>query len=413
MTEKADHEHGPSNETAPPTVSGRRVVVVGGGNGGITTAARLLRDGFDVNVVDPRSEHVYRPLLSFVGGGRADLRAATRTQASTIPDGCRWVRDRVVGVDPAAGSVSLAGGERLSYDQLVVATGMEPDWASCPGLAEALLTDYVTTNFITDLAPKTWRLVQQLRSGTALFTLPPGPVSNGGSALKAMFMACDYWREQGRLADIEVVFVTATPSVFGVREVDETVAAAIEAYGIDVRSSSVLTSMTSSPPTAHIASEGRPDDALQFDFAHVVPPYRAPSWIADSGLSGDRAAGFVEVDPQTLQNRTWTNVWSIGDVAGTPNSKSGAAIRKQAPVLAANLGAVARGATPTERYDGYSAAPITVSRSRLSLFEFDEQYRPMPTTRWPFLNKPRRASFLFDRYGFPQIYWRRILRGKA
>ena len=389
------------------------VVVIGGGNGGITTAARLVRDGFEVSVVEPRETHVYRPLLSFVGAGRASLAAALRDQAATIPDGCRWVRERVTSVDPQTSTVNLGDGTPLRYDQLVVASGMEADWQACPGLAESLLTDSASSNFITDLAPKTWRLVQALRSGTALFTLPPGPVSNGGSALKALFMSCDYWRATGRLGDIKPVFVTPTSTVFGIPEVDQRIAGVLAGYGVSVVAESAVTSVSAEENVARLSTDGGPGKDVRFTFAHFVPPYRPAAWITSSGLSGDGADGFVAVDPRTLQHRQWPNVWAIGDVAGTPNSKAGAAIRKQAPVVAANLAAVDRGGEPTEHYDGYSAAPIAVSRRTLSLFEFDEAYRPAPSTRWLDLTKPRRTAWLFDRYGFPQVYWRRILRGKA
>lgn len=389
------------------------VVVIGGGNGGITTAARLVRDGFEVSVVEPRETHVYRPLLSFVGAGRAPLEAAVRDQATTIPDGCRWIRDQVISVDPRSSAVRLAGGTELHYDQLVLASGMEADWRSCPGLAEALLTDFASSNFITDLAPKTWRLVQALRSGTALFTLPPGPASNGGSALKALFMSCDYWRSAGRLGDIKPMFVTATSTVFGIPEVDDRIAGVLADYGVSVVTESVITSVSAEERVARLSTHGGSGEDVPFSFAHFVPPYRPAGWIAESGLSDDQADGFVAVDPRTLRHRRWPDVWALGDVAGTPSSKSGAAIRKQAPVLAANLAAVDRGGEPTEQYDGYSAAPIALSRRSLALFEFDEAYRPAPSTRLVDLTKPRRLAWLFDRYGFPQVYWRRILRGKA
>jgi sulfide:quinone oxidoreductase len=47
------------------------------------------------------------------------------------------------------------------------------------------------------------------------------------------------------------------------------------------------------------------------------------------------------------------------------------------------------------------------------LNEVDRDGRARPSV--PFLNPftPRRVTWLFDRYGLPQVYWRRILRGKV
>ncbi|HET6391756.1 MAG TPA: hypothetical protein VFG13_02965, partial [Blastococcus sp.] len=77
------------------------VLIVGGGNAGISLAARLLRDGAtDVAVVAPQPVHRYKPLLNYVGGGQATMADLERPMADVVPDGCEWIRDSVVAVDP-------------------------------------------------------------------------------------------------------------------------------------------------------------------------------------------------------------------------------------------------------------------------------------------------------------------------
>jgi sulfide:quinone oxidoreductase len=57
--------------------------------------------------------------------------------------------------------------------------------------------------------------------------------------------------------------------------------------------------------------------------------------------------------------------------------------------------------------------PITTSRQRLMLLEFDRHGNPAPTAPLVDLTRPRRATWLADRYALPVVYFRRILRGKV
>ncbi|MGQ4818417.1 hypothetical protein ACQ1ZK_14925, partial [Enterococcus faecium] len=106
------------------------------------------------------------------------------------------------------------------------------------------------------------------------------------------------------------------------------------------------------------------------------------------------------------------SIWALGDAAAVETVPSGGALRRQVDVLAKNI-AAARSGQQLQRYDGYTVMPITVSRRSLMLAEVDRDGRPQPSV--PFLDpvKPRRATWFVDRYVLPQIYWRRLLRGKV
>ena len=73
-------------------------------------------------------------------------------------------------------------------------------------------------------------------------------------------------------------------------------------------------------------------DEITYDLMHVVPPRSAPDWIKRSPLADPaNPAGYVEIDKNTLQHTRWPNVFALGGAGSSPNSKTGAAIRKQAP----------------------------------------------------------------------------------
>jgi sulfide:quinone oxidoreductase len=112
--------------------------------------------------------------------------------------------------------------------------------------------------------------------------------------------------------------------------------------------------------------------AIAYDFLHVVPPQSAPDWLKATPLADPaNPNGYVEVDKNTMRHVRFPEVFALGDAGSTPNSKTGAAIRKQAPVAVENLLAVMD--TTRERYD----------------------------------------MWLLKRYGLPFMYWNLMLRGRA
>ena len=392
------------------------VLIIGGGNAGISLAARLHRYGVkDVAVVEPSDNHLYQPLFSHIAGGRATASEATRPQRSVMPRGVTWIQDGAVDIDPAGNTVSLASGSQLRYGHLVVCPGLQLDWDKIPGLAEAVHSPFGASHYEFNLAPKAWTLLSGLKSGTAVFTMPSGPIKCGGAAQKPMYLACDYWREQGVLQDIRVVMVQPASTVFGVPGVDDELNRKIAEYGIELRCSSEVTSVDAAAQTVLIRDNATgATEELRYNVLNAVPPQSAPDWLKATELPalGD-AGGFVEVDPHTLRHVRFRNIWSLGDAAATTNSKSGGALRKQTKVLAKNLVAARQGKPLPEKYNGYSVCPFTVSRSTVVFAEFDDQYKPMPTIPKVPTWKESRASWVVDRDVFPQVYWNLILKGRA
>ncbi|RZU34586.1 FAD/NAD(P)-binding oxidoreductase [Blastococcus saxobsidens] len=389
------------------------VLIIGGGNAGISLAARLLRDGVrDVAVVAPQPVHRYKPLLNYVGAGEATMADLERPMADVVPDGCTWIRDAVESVDPATASVRTRGGRTLSGSTLVVCPGLVEDWDATPGLLQAYADGWAASTYVPGSTPQVWPRLSTLSSGSVVFTVPPEPASCGPTALKPLLMACDHWRRTGVLPSLDVTLVLPAATATGLPEADALLERTFEGYGIEVireaRTERVdwdVHALTLTSPTGRRVLE-------DVAFAHAVPHYRAPAWIADAGLAADAAPGLVDVDPETLRSRRHESIWAIGDAADLATRPSGGALRKQVDVLARNLAASARGRS-LHRYDGYTVMPITVSRRKLMLNEVDRDGRPSPSV--PFVDpfEPHRWSWLFDRYGLPQVYWRRILRGNV
>ncbi|MGF9754281.1 FAD/NAD(P)-binding oxidoreductase [Microvirga sp. 0TCS3.31] len=395
----------------PDTPQHHDVLVVGGGNAGTSLAARLLRDGApDVTVIESQPVHRYRPLLSYVGGGEATMSTLSRPADRVVPDGCTTLRDEVVAVDPAEMSVETRSGRRFTCRTLVVCPGLDEDWDATPGLREAYDAGWAASTFDDDTAARVWPSLRGLQSGRVVFTVPPEPAPCGATALKPLFMACDHWRRAGVLADIDVHLVLPGRSPLGLDGPDVRIEEALAAYDVRVHRESTVSRLEGRSVT--LDTPAGEEVVADVALAHVVPHYRAPRWVLDAGLAGDHPAGLVDVDPLTMRHRRFPDVWSLGDVADLRTRPSGGALRKQVAVLAPNILAGRLG-RPLEHYDGYTVMPITTARHRLMLVEVDRDGRPQPTVPWVDLTKPRAVTWWVDRYALPQVYWRRILRGRV
>ncbi len=391
----------------------QNIVVVGAGNAGISLAARIVRLGAErVTLVDERQVHRYRPLLNYVGGGQASLARLLRPMRAVVPPGCDWVEDSVVAVDPEASTVRTRGGRELPYDTLVLCPGLVEDWDSAPGLEAAYDEGWAASTFVDRSADRVWPALRDLRRGSVVFTVPPEPAPCAATALKPLFLACDHWRRTGSAADVRVRLVLPGSAVTGVDKADERLERGLASYGVEVLRDARVTGADPGARSLSVETAGGTRTLEGLDFAHAVPSYRAPGWLAESGLAGESAAGLVDIDPETMRHRRYDSIWSLGDVADVRTRPSGGALRHQVDVLADNLVA-ARDGGDLRRYDGYTVMPITLGRHRLMLVEVDRSGRAAPSVPLVDPARPRRLTWWFDRYVLPVQYFRRILRGKV
>ncbi|MDZ7787105.1 MAG: FAD/NAD(P)-binding oxidoreductase [Halofilum sp. (in: g-proteobacteria)] len=235
------------------------VVIVGGGAAGIAVAASLKarRPGLDIAIIDPSDVHYYQPGWTMVGGGIFDAEDTARTMGSLIPRDVHWIKAAVAAFEPRDNAVILDGCRVVQYDRLVVCPGLKLDWQAVEGLPETLGRNGVTSNYRYDLAPYTWRLVQELDKGRALFSQPPMPIKCAGAPQKAMYLSGDHWHRRGVLDAIDIEFHTAGAVLFGVKEYVPALERYIERYGTDVHFRSNLVAVDGPGRTRLVRCHGR------------------------------------------------------------------------------------------------------------------------------------------------------------
>jgi len=392
-----------------------KIVVVGAGAGGLATVASLQRrcGSLDITVIEPSDCHYYQPGWTLVGAGEFQVKNTVRAMEAIWPEGIKRIKGRVAGFEPDQNQLLLETGETVEYDILVVAPGLALDWEKIDGLSEALGRNGVTSNYRYDLAPYTWRLVQEMSGKQAIFTQPQMPIKCAGAPQKAMYLSCDHWRQKGLLSGINVTFATATDFLFGCKHYVPPLMEYIDRYGIDLQFQMELTKVDVDTKTAtfKLHKDGQDPSFVEreFDMLHVCPPQSAPEFVKTSPLA--HKSGWLDVDPHSLRHKTHENVFGVGDICGTPNAKTAAAIRNQAPIVAQNILRTLRGQELISSYAGYGSCPLTVENGKIILAEFGYEGKLMPTFPWD-STKTRRSAWLLKKYILPHVYWRMMLKGR-
>jgi sulfide:quinone oxidoreductase len=389
-----------------------RILILGGGTAGITVAARLRRAAahLDIGIVEPSESHFYQPLWTLVGAGVFPPEASRRREADFIPAGVEWIRDRVTEILPDQKAVATASGRRLTYDWLVVALGIQIDWTSIPGLAEGIGTRGICSNYSFEHVAYTWETIRTFKGGTALFTVPNTAVKCGGAPQKIMYLADDAFRRQGVRDRTKIVFASPQKAIFAVEKYRKTLESVIVRKKIDTRFRQNLVELRPDARQAVFENlDTHERSVVAYDMVHVTPPMSAPDVIKQSPLANEQ--GWCEADKLTLRHPRFPDVFSIGDSAGLPTSKTGAAVRKQAPVLVHNLLAAMRGGPTDAAYDGYTSCPVVTGYGKMVLAEFD--YDNKPKESFPFdQSKERYSMWLLKTQVLPRLYWYGMLRGR-
>ena len=391
-----------------------KFLIVGGGTAGITVAAQLTRGWFqnrDVTVIEPSDKHFYQPLWTLVGAGVAKKSETVRSEASVMPRKVNWIRDAVATFLPEENAVTLKSGEKHTYDYLIIAAGLQVNWQQIPGLAESVGRDGVCSNYSFETVDSTWEAIRQFKGGNAVFTHPSGAVKCVGAPQKIMYLADDRFREAGVRERTNVIHISALANIFAVPKYRATLEKVIERRGIECRFQTELLEIRPSEKIAVLRNVTTQETYDQpYYLLHVTPPMGPPDFLRQSSLAD--ANGWVDVDPATLRHRRYENVFALGDCSNLPTSKTGAAIRKQAPVVVTNVLAASQKQPLSAKYDGYTSCPLVTGIGKLVLAEFDYEKNPQET--FPLdQSKERWTMLALKRYLLPQMYWHGMLKGRA
>lgn len=364
------------------------IVIIGSGLAGLAVANRLSKQlpNAKLTIIDQKKEHNYQPGYTLLATGVwDDTNKVISNNADLMPDNIEWIEEFAGEFKPENNQVITESGKTVSYDYLVIATGLRLGYEKIEGLTvDDLGKNGIGSVYASpDIAKQTWQQMDEFRKtgGKALMTLANTDMKCAGAPLKMTFLLHDRLTQSGTRANSDIQFFSPKKtSVFSVPVVNENVLkrwAEFE-HPINVNFERVLTKVDTANKLAYFS---KPDGSLheeKYDFLHVVPPmFAVDSILKTPSLINEK--GWLDVDKYTLRHNRYPNIFGAGDINGTPKGKTAATVKKSAPVVVNNLIEVIQGKEPTNSFDGYTSCPLLVKEGQAMLVEFDYENNLTPS----------------------------------
>lgn len=322
---------------APAPRSGGHVVVIGGGYGGATAAKyiRMWSNGaVDVTLVERNPTFISCPISNLVLGGVKTIGDITVSYDGLRRHGVRVVQGDVTGVDPAKRTVTLAGGQTIGYDRLVLSPGVDFMYQQIPALnnnPDAQLR----IPHSWKAGPQTLALRQQLEAmpdgGIFAICIPRSPYRCPPGPYERACTVGHYFKTAKPRS--KILILDANQDVTSKKGLFTAAWNSLYPGMIEYRPQSELRDVDVQTRTAILEF-----DRVKADVLNVIPPQRAGDIARTTGLitANDRWCG---VDWLTLESAAQKNIHILGDATlsapGMP--KSGHMANQQAKVAAAAI----------------------------------------------------------------------------
>ncbi|TMS35560.1 hypothetical protein L596_002938 [Steinernema carpocapsae] len=395
-----------------------KLLVVGGGASGCAVShhfAKILPKN-QVAVVDPSKKHYYQPGFTLVGGGLMNFDSLVREEKDMIHPNSTWINAGVKRFLPKENKIQTTEGKDISYDYLVIATGLQLRYDMIKGLPEALDTPGVCSIYHPTYAQKTFKELQQFKGGNAIFTFPNTPIKCAGAPQKICYIAEDYFRLHGNREKANIIYNTTLGTVFGVPKYAKALMEVVNSRNIQLNTRHNLVEVKPDDRVAVfqlLDNEGKPTDQFknfEYSLLHVGPPCSPIEPLREASSTGlTDVNGWVNVDPLSLRSVAYENVFGIGDCLNTPNAKTAAAVSSQFKAVRKNLRSAMDGKGSVAQYDGYASCPLVVDSKHAILAEFNGAgpLETLPIDQ----GKPLRLSYYMKRYLMPFLYWNFLVKG--
>ncbi len=383
-----------------------RILILGGGVGGTLTAnllvkklRRQLKAGeVTITVVDQTGQHTYQPGFMYIamGGERADR--LQRPERGLLDSRVALVVGQVEKVDESTRTVHLTDGERLVYDDLVLATGSR----ILPEAIEHFDTE--AHHFYTaDAALELRHALDAFKGGRIVIAIAGMPYKCPPAPLEVAFLIEAELRQRGLRTGSEIHFCSPIGRAFTIESVSEMVTPIFEQKDIEVHT---FFNVESIDAERHVV-QSLEGEELPYDLLILVPPHKGQQFLIDSGLAPS-PGGWLPTDRATLQVGGRPDVFALGDATDLPLSKAGSTAHFEAPVVTERIVAAIEGRAPDHKHGDYLGKVMCffeIGDGKGTLLQFDYEHPPRPP-------KPNQLWHL-GKIVFNKTYWHTVPKGRV
>lgn len=313
-----------------------RVVVIGGGPGGATVARYLAKDGgggLDITLIEANPVYTTCFFSNLYIGGFREFESLQHGYEKLASGGVSVINDMATGVDRAARTVTLKGGQVLGYDRLVIAPGIDFKDGSVAGWSVESHAEIMPHAY--KAGPQTQLLKKMVESmpagGTFAMVAPPNPYRCPPGPYERISMIAHVLKAKNPTAKILVLDPKdkfSKQALFEegwAKHYDGMVSWIGPEFGgnaVEVR-----------PDTMEVVVDG---EVTKVDCCNVIPGQIAGKLAALAGVTD--AAGWAPVHPASMKSKLDDNVFVLGDASAQGDMpKSAFSANSQAKVAAMTI----------------------------------------------------------------------------
>lgn len=323
-----------------------RVVVIGGGYGG-ATAARYLRlwsDGaLEVTLVERDPAFVSCPLSNLVLAGSRQIGDITVGYDNLAKRGVRVIQGEATGVDAAKNTVTLAQGQTLAYDRLILSPGIDFIPGEISGL-DAKVQERVTHAWRA--GPQTVTLRKQLEDmkdgGVFVISIPRAPYRCPPGPYERICQVAWYFKT--RKPKSKIIVLDANEEIQSKKALFSAAWNGLYKGMIEYRNNSEVKEVDAATLTA-VTDLG---DKQQADVLNVIAPQRAGDIAQQAGVINVNQR-WCQVDWLSLESTTQRGIHILGDALfpAPAMPKSGHMANQHAKTAAAAIIELQSGRAPS------------------------------------------------------------------
>ncbi len=395
----------------------KHILIIGAGTAGTMMANKLSHElkhePWHITIVDRDNTHYYQPGFLFIPFGIYKPEEVIKPRTEFLPDDVRFVMDEVELIDGEQNLVRLRGGEVITYDVLIVATGVDIAPLDTPGLKGELWHKDIFEFYTYDGAVRLAEKLHDWKGGTLVINLAETQIKCPVAPLEFSFLADAFFIEKGMRDKVKIKYVTPLSGAFTKPKATEMLNQLMDEKQIEVVPDFYLSHVDNSKKTI-VSYDGK---EVPFDLLVSIPVNKGDAVIERSELGDEDGLNFVPTDKVSLQSRKFKNIFVIGDTTNVPASKAGSVVHFEAEVLTENLLSYIKGEPMKATFDGHANCFIETGFGKAALIDFNYTTEPLPG-KFPLpvvgpmdLLKPTLTNHM-GKLAFRWVYWHMLLTGK-
>ena len=393
----------------------KKLVILGAGTGGTIMANKLRkvldRSEWDMIIVDEEKNHYYQPGFLFIPFGIYTKQDVIKPKADFIPPGVKLLFNKIDKIEPDKNRVLLEGGTVLSYDWLIIATGIRLAPEETPGLKDKLWHKKIFDFYTLDGAVALYEFFRNWEGGRMVLAISEMPIKCPVAPLEFVFLADHYFNEIGIRDKVDISFVTPLPGAFTKPRTSKLLGDLLAEKNIKVIPEFYIERVDND----ELKLISYDQQEVPFDVLAIIPVNMGSDVIVRSGMGDD--LGFIPTDKYTLRSSQYENIFVLGDASNIPTSKAGSVVHFASDILYENFLSAIEGRPLKAKFDGHSNCYIETGFGKGSIIDFNYDTEPLPGTFplpgiGPFGLLQNTKMNHYGKVLFRWIYWHILLKGK-